>query len=182
MQNNFKELPLEKHYHVINYGPCVIVTSGDGSRANAAPIAWVMPVNDEPALVAIAVADGHYTAELIKKTGEFVINVPDEKMLAALTGCGKVSGRNEDKIKKFNLALGGGKKVGVPHLEDSIGYLECRVKDAHPYDGVILFVATVQLAAVRPDLYDGCIIPEKAKAVHHLGGSWFALTTKRFKA
>ena len=140
-----------------------------------------MPVNDEPPLLAIAVAETHYTAELIKETGEFVVNVPNEELLKSLMICGKVSGRKENKFKKAKLTPVTGKKVKAPLIKECIGYLECRVVDAVTYDGVVVFVGSVLACGARKELYDGYWITEKAKTVHHLGSSFFALTGKRFK-
>lgn len=178
----FKQLPLEEFYRLINHGPCVLITAGTIEKANVAPIAWTMPVNDDPPLVAIAVAESHYTAELINKTGEFVLNVPDLSLMRELIGTGRVSGRKEDKIKKFNITLQEASVSGrTPHIDGAIGYIECSVFDKHIYDGVFLFIGKVLYAAVRDDLYDGCLIPEKSPTAHHLGGGWFMVGEKRIK-
>lgn len=177
----FKSLSLEEFYRLINHGPCVFITSGTPEKPNIAPIAWTMPVNDDPPLVAIAISETHYTTELITQTGEFVINVPDLEVMKKYIGSGKVSGKNVDKIKKFGVSLGKGEKIKTPHMEEAIGYLECKVLNKHSYDGVIMFIATVLKAAVKEGLYDGYLVPEKATTAHHLGGGWFLVGEKRIK-
>jgi len=178
----FKEVSLDKFYRLINHGPCVLITSGSRSKTNIAPIAWNMPLNDEPPLIAIAIAETHYTTELIIRTGEFVINVASKDLLPAIKKCGGVSGRKTDKTKKFGLKTVAGSTVEVSHLEKAAGFLECKVVDKHFYDGVVLFIAKVQYAGVNDKLFDEYWISDKAKVVHHLGGNYFACLGKRFKA
>ena len=177
----FKNVPLEKFYRLINHGPCVLITSGTKDNPNLAPIAWNMPLNDEPPMVAVAIAETHYTAELINKTGEIVINVVSEDLLPAIKHCGGVSGRKEDKIKELGLKTLPGNKVYVPHLEKAAAFLECNVIEKHSYDGVVLFIGKVLYSAAQDDLFDDYWITEKAKVVHHLGGNYFACLGKRFK-
>lgn len=177
----FKQLPSEKFYYLINHGPCVIISSGDKIQTNIAPIAWQMPLNDEPPLVAIALAESHYTTELINKYGDFVINLPDIELLKKLIGAGKISGREMDKIKKFKPLLEDGIKTEVHHLKDSIGWIECRVIDKKNYDGVTLFVGKILYCAVDENCYkDGeGLLPDKRPTAHHLTGNWFGVIDKK---
>jgi flavin reductase (DIM6/NTAB) family NADH-FMN oxidoreductase RutF len=176
----FKKISNEGFYHLIGHGPCVIITSNFDGKINAAPIAWNMPVNDEPPMLAIAVAESHLTAELIKKSNEFVVNIPDVKLLPLIKSTGKVSGRKTDKIKNFKINTETGIEVKTPHLTNAIAFIECRVQEKRFYSGVILFIGKVIYAAAKPGLYNG-IWKTKAKTLHHLGGSSFALTGKRVK-
>lgn len=176
-----KEIPLNEFYRIINHGPCVIISSGDEKKSNIAPIAWKMPLNDDPPLAAIALAEDHYTTELIGETKTFVINVPDVKLLSALLGAGKVSGRDADKIKKFGVQMAKGEKIKTPHLAEAVGWIECEVLDRKVYDGVVLFVGKVLFAAADDAAFDGCLDPSKRPTAHHLGGGWFALAEKRIK-
>ena len=178
----FKKIPLDKYYRLINHGPCVLITSGPKTNPNIAPIAWNMPLNDEPPLAVIAVAETHYTTKLISKVGEFVINVAGKDLLPAIMYAGSKSGKKVNKIKELGLKIEPGTKVAIPHLAKAAGYIECKVIRRYAFDGVILFVGRVRYAAVQDKLFDGYWISEKAKIVHHLGGSYFACLGKRFNA
>lgn len=178
----FKTVPLDKFYRLIGSGPCVLITSGKDKKVNLAPIAWTTPINDEPPLVGISVAETHYTAELILETREFAINIPGKGLLPIVMAAGKVSGRKRDKFKLTGLTAKNSDKISAPHLDECAGYLECRVKDFHKYDGVIFFVAEVLAAKARKELFDEYWIPEKAKTVHHLGNGYFIVSGKKIKA
>ena len=173
-----KKIPVNHFYHLINHGPCILITSGNKSKTNIAPIAWITPVNDEPALAAIALSETHYTTELINKTCEFVINIPDTKLLSSVKTAGSVSGRKTDKFKKTGLTPAKGIKSAVPHIKECIGFIECSVIDKINYDGVTLFIGKVLYCAAEKKLFD-TIWNEKAQTIHHLGGKNFALMGKR---
>jgi flavin reductase (DIM6/NTAB) family NADH-FMN oxidoreductase RutF len=174
----FKNVPLEKSYRLIGSGPCVLITSGKGGKINVAPVAWTTPINDEPALVGISVAEGHYTTELILETGEFAINVPSEKLLPKLMAAGKVSGRNADKFAKTGLTPSACEKISAPYIKECAGYLECRVKESHRYEGVVFFVAEVLAAKAEDELFSDRWISAKARTLHHLSGGEFILGEK----
>ena len=171
----------EKFYHLINHGPCVLVTSGDAKTYNIATIAWLTPVNDEPPIVAVAISEGAYTSELILKTKSFVINIVSDKHLATLKICGSVSGRKTDKFKKANLTPVKSFSIDTPYVKEAIGHIECKLKENHRYDGVILFIGDVVFVEIGEDYYDKFLIPEKARTPHHLGGGYFVISDKRIE-
>jgi flavin reductase (DIM6/NTAB) family NADH-FMN oxidoreductase RutF len=177
-----QSVALNEFYRLINHGPVVLVTSAAEDRANIAPVAWTTPLNDDPALVALPIAEPHFTTELIRRSGEFAINVPGRELLPAIIHAGKSSGRNENKFTTVGLTPQPGIQIKTPHIGECIGFLECRVQDTRSYDGVTVFIARVLYAAAEDACFDGCWIPEKANTLHHLGGGYFALTGRRFKS
>jgi len=171
------KLPVEKFYHLINHGPCVLITSGNEKVKNIAPIAWITPVNDEPPLVAACISSTHYTAELIDRYKEFVINIPSVELLTAVKVTGKVSGRKVDKFKLTKLLTPApGVKVSVVHIEECIGFIETTVVDVKEYNGVKLYIGKVLYCEVESALYSKYLIAEKAKTFHHLSGSKFCIS------
>lgn len=177
-----KPLALPIAYHLINHGPCPLLTTGDGVRRNVATINWTMPVSDDPPLVLSAIENGCYTAELLAANGEFVVNVLGEERAGALVACGRVSGREADKFQAAGLRPVPAQTVKPPRLAESIGHLECRVIDTHACGGITLYVGEVLHAEVEEDCFDGKILRvEKARTPHHLGGGTFSVTERSFK-
>ena len=183
-----KLLPAEKYYHLINHGPCVLVTSGNlndyrpNKRAiNAAPIAWITPVNDDPPLVAACIASNSYTASLILKYRELVINVVGKTFIKAILNCGKTTGSKTDKFSAAKLTPLRSKTVKAPYLKNSIGHIECSVIDKKEYDGVYIFVGRVNHCEVDTKFYDGKLITEKAMTPHHVGAEYFFFSGRRKK-
>lgn len=176
-----KEIPTTKFYHLINHGPCCLVTSGNEIIKNIAPIAWITPLNDDPPLVIMCVASTHYTAELINKYKEFVINVPSVDLLDVIKFTGKITGRKEDKFKKLNIEYEKGNKVNVVHIKNCVGFIEAKLFDSKEYEGVNLYVGEVVYCAVSDKVYKDFLIPNKAKTIHHIGGNNFFVSSKIIK-
>lgn len=166
----------EEAFHLINHGPCNLISTADGANKNAAPINWTMPLNSDPAQILTVIEKGDYTEALLKKSGEFVVNVMGESQAEKLLACGKYHGNQVDKFEKFGLTAIACAKVKAPYIKESVGHIECRLINQHPYGDVTIFVGEVLAAAVEEECWDGkCIIPEKAKTIHHLTGSLFGV-------
>ena len=173
----------EAAYHLINHGPCCLITTGDGVRRNVAPINWTMPVNHDPPLVASAVEEGILTHELIRTTGEFAINVVGADWISQILYCGRHHGAQEDKFTAAGLTPIPCRNLSVPRLAEACAHLECRVESSTEHDGVTLFIARIVHAEVESGCYDGkVLLVEKARTVHHLGGGAFAVTDRMITA
>jgi flavin reductase (DIM6/NTAB) family NADH-FMN oxidoreductase RutF len=115
-------------YHLLHPKITFFLTSIDKKgKLNVMTCAWATPASEEPPVVVVCVSKESYTAELIKQTKEYVINIPTKTQLKALWICGKTSGRNTDKFKKAKLKIVKAKKLKTPVISDCIGYLECRL-------------------------------------------------------
>ena len=173
------EIPPTHAYHLINHGPCNLITTGDGLRRNVAPINWTMPLNTHPPLMLTVLEKGIFTEELLLSSKEFVINVVGEPMAEKVLACGRSHGKDTNKFEKVGLSPLGSKNVQAPHLKESLAHIECRVIAQHPYDSVTIYVGEVLYAEVEQDFWDGKgLIVEKAKTIHHLTGGRFAITER----
>jgi len=133
--------------------------------------AWATPASEDPPLVLVCVAKESYTAEVIRETKEFVINIPTKKLLRALWICGKSSGRNVDKFKKARLKGIGAIRVKPLVVEGCIGYIECRLWKTVDAGECYVFFGKV-LAAYADDGYlKTDVWTEKSEIPLHLGGS-----------
>ena len=170
-------------YHLINHGPCNLITTGDGERRNVAAINWTMPLNNDPPLMMTVVEAGIFTNELIQKSQEFVINLMGEPNAEKVLACGRCHGNAVDKFQKFGLTPLPGQIVKVPNLKESLAHIECQVIACHPYDGVNLYVGKVLYAEVEESVWDGkSLILEKAKTLHHMTAGTFAVSERTITA
>jgi len=169
-----------KDYRLINYGPVVMVSSGDGKKKNIASIAWATPVSSDPPLVAVAVAKGHYSTKLIQETKEFVINVPSADIVQKVKDCGSVHGDEADKFEKFGLTPAKGKKVRAPLIKECYAQLECRVVQAPLTGDHVLFIGEVLSSSINEGLLtsNDTVDVSKVRTLHHLGGDEFATLRK----
>lgn len=135
-------------------------------------LAWATPVSEEPPLVAIAVGKESLTASNIKKTKEFVLNIPNEKLLPAIWTCGTKSGREIDKFRKSQLTKERAKLVKPPYIKECLAHIECRVKRIFPLGESLLFVGEIVYAVAERSFFRN-FWDSSARIVLHLGGKKF---------
>lgn len=110
--------------------PAVMVSCGENPEEyNILTIAWTGTINSDPPMCYISVRPGRHSYEIIKRTGEYVINLTTEKLARATDWCGCRSGRKYDKWKEMNLTPVPAKIVKAPIIEESPVNIECVVKD-----------------------------------------------------
>lgn len=135
--------------------PAVIVTCSDGKgRENAFTVGWTGTICSDPAMVSVSVRPERFSYQMIKDTGEFVINLTTEDLAFATDYCGVKSGRDEDKIKKLGLKTLPGKETKAPLLVDSPVNLECKVKQVVPLGTHDMFMAEVVAVHVNDEYMD----------------------------
>src|SRR5659263_763542 len=79
--------------------PVVLVSCSNGVKDNIITLAWAGTVCSNPPMISISIRPSRYSHELISSSKEFVINIPDEKMIEVCDFCGTRSGRDFDKFK-----------------------------------------------------------------------------------
>ena len=83
--------------------PAVMVSCGDMDKSNIITVAWTGILNTNPAKVYISVRPTRYSYDIIKKTGEFVINLTTKELAYATDWCGVKTGAKVDKFKEMKL-------------------------------------------------------------------------------
>jgi len=159
-------------YHLLHPKMAFFLTSvGKGGKPNVMTCAWGTPVSEEPPIVIVCVAKEAYTAELIKKTKEFAINIPTEKFLKALWICGKASGRDRDKFKEAGLKIKKAKKIKAPVIEGCAGFIECKLSKAVDAGECYAFFGNVVSAYADDKYLEKGLWKEEARIPLHLGGA-----------
>ena len=80
---------------------------------------------------------------MIRKTGEFVINLTTEKLAFATDFCGVRSGRDVDKFRKLNLTKEKAQFVSAPMIGEAPVSIECRVREVKELGSHDMFLADV---------------------------------------
>jgi len=159
-------------YHLMHPKMAFFLTSiSKDGKPNVMTCAWATPVSEEPPIAVVCVAKEAYTAELIKQTKEFVINIATKKLLKALLICGKTSGRNADKFKKAGLEISKAKKVKPPLIEDCIGHIECKLWKTVDAGECYAFFGKVISAEADDVFFKKGLWTDRADIPLHLGGS-----------
>lgn len=158
--------------------PAILVTVADEQgKDNVLTIAWAGTVCSTPAMVSISVKPQRYSYEMIRKTGEFVINLTTEKLAAATDFCGVRSGRDVDKFERMHLTRIPCKYVKVPMIEESPVCIECRVVDTKEYGSHCVFTAEVLAVHVDEAYMDerGKFDLSAAKPLAYSHGEYYSL-------
>ena len=92
--------------------PAVMVSCArKGEKPNIITVAWAGTVCSDPAMVSISVRKERYSHDIIKETGEFVINLTTRKLARATDYCGVKSGRDVDKFADMHLTAAPSVKI-----------------------------------------------------------------------
>ena len=92
-------------------------------------MAWAGTVCTNPPMVSISLRPERHSYQMIKESGEFVINLVTKDLVFATDYCGVKSGRDVDKFKEMKLKKEKAEKVAAPLIAQSPVNLECRVTE-----------------------------------------------------
>jgi len=161
---------------ILNPVPLVMVSCTDGNgKNNIITVAWAGTINSEPPMLSISVRPERFSYNMIKDTGEFVVNLVNERLVRAADYCGVKSGRNVDKFSELNLTPGKASMVKAPIIEESPVSIECRLKETVKLGSHDLFIAEIVAVNVDEELIneDGKLeLPKSKPAVYSHGEYW----------
>ena len=162
---------------LLNPEPPVLVSCGSMEAANLITIGWTGTICTQPSMVSISVRPERYSYQLIKDSGEFVINLPTRKLVRAVDWCGVKSGRDYDKFAEMKLTPLPASTVSCPILAESPVNLECQVTQVIPLGSHDLFLAKVTAVDVDEALLDekGKLCLERADLIVYSHGKYFSL-------
>lgn len=160
--------------------PVVMVSCGTMENANITTIAWTGIINSEPPLVYVSIRPTRKSYEIIKEMGEFVINLPDEKLVWETDFCGTKSGKNIDKFKEAKLEKEKAKLVNAPLIKQCPINLECKLTEIKQLGSHDMFIGAVINVNVE-EMYrkeNGGIDYGKANFLTYMGQEYFVANKK----
>ena len=161
--------------------PAVMVSVSDGEgNDNIITVAWAGTVCTNPPMVSISVRPSRFSYDMLRKTGEFVINLTTEKLAYATDYCGVRSGRDVDKFQEMHLTPQPSEKVKAPGIAESPVNIECRVTQVLELGTHDMFLAEVVAVRVDDDYMDekGRFDLNAADLVTYSHGEYFTLGKK----
>ncbi len=159
--------------------PCM-VTCGKGEDANIITVAWTGIINTVPPKTYISVRPSRHSYELIRQSGEFVINLTPSRLVRAADYCGIHTGRKVKKFEKCGLHQEDASEVSCPLLAESPLSLECRVTEVIPLGSHDMFLADIVAVDVDESLLDetGKLHLERAGLAAFAHGEYFEMGKK----
>lgn len=135
--------------------PVVMVSVADqNGKNNIITIAWAGTVCTNPPMVSISVRPERHSYQMIKDTGEFVINLTTKELAYATDYCGVKSGRDVDKFKEMKLTPIKATEVNAPLIAESPVNIECKVTQVLELGTHHMFLAKVVAVTVEDKYMD----------------------------
>lgn len=161
--------------------PVVMVSmQGRDGKKNIITIAWAGTVCTNPPMVSISIRPERYSYDIIRETGEFVINLTTRELAKATDYCGVRSGRDVDKFNDMHLTAMEGQVVKAPLIAESPVNIECKVVRVEELGSHHMFVAQV-VAVTVDDAYmndRGGFELAKADPLVYSHGAYYLLDKK----
>ena len=160
--------------------PAVMVSCGDMKNSNIITVAWTGIINTNPAMCYISVRPERFSHELIKKNGEFVINLSTKELARATDWCGVKSGRDFDKFKEMGLTKEKATIVKSPMIAESPISVECKVDKIVPLGSHDMITAKIVAINVSDKFVNekGAFDISKCDLMAYANGGYYPLGKK----
>ncbi|MBP5362818.1 MAG: flavin reductase family protein [Ruminococcus sp.] len=160
--------------------PAALVTCGTLDTPNVLTIGWTGIVCTRPPMTYISVRPERYSHDIIKNSGEFVINLTTSAMVRTTDFCGVKSGRDINKFEACNLHIVPAQKVSAPVIEECPVSLECKVTESKLLGSHTMFLAEIVGIDVDERYIDskGKLNLQQCGLAAYAHGEYFALGRK----
>jgi flavin reductase (DIM6/NTAB) family NADH-FMN oxidoreductase RutF len=161
-----QDFPLDQIRRHLEPGPVVLVSSAWKDEANVMTMGWHLMMEFTPALFGCIISNANHSFDLIRKSGECVINVPTVDIIDTVVGIGNCSGAETDKFDKFGLTKMPAEIVSAPLIAECYASIECRLYDGSLVPKYNFFIWEAVKAHVAPS-------PKHPKTIHYTGEGEF---------
>jgi flavin reductase (DIM6/NTAB) family NADH-FMN oxidoreductase RutF len=174
MRRNLDDLDARR---LLTGGPVMLVTSSYKGTHNVFPVAYSMVLSIVPPLVGIAVHPSRYSADVIRKTDEFALNIPSRELLHHVQYLGSLSGASFDKLELTKLPTFRSRLLNTVLLEGCVGWVECSLQDMIEMGDHLLCVGRVVAVSADDEAFDDhwLLKDNDSKPLHYLGDNHYAL-------
>ncbi len=166
-----KRISVYEAYQLIEPGPVVMVSTAHGDEKNIMTMAWHMVIEFKPPMMAFMLSNQNHSFELLKKSGECVLNIPDVELAHTVVRVGNCTGAKIDKFKKFGLTATLAAKVKAPLIAECYANIECKVIDTQLVNTYNIFIVKV-VAAWKAKA------KKQFRMMHHRGRGVFVIDGK----
>lgn len=166
-----QDFPVDGIRRYLEPGPIVLVSSQYKGQTNIMTMGWYTVLQFTPSLLGCMIVGYNHSYDLIRKSGECVINLPTIDLLQQVVGIGNCHGQDINKFEKFGLTPLPGERVRAPLIKECYANFECVVYDKKMLAEYSFFILEVVKAHVP-------VSPKYPKTVHYTGDGVFMLSGK----
>jgi flavin reductase (DIM6/NTAB) family NADH-FMN oxidoreductase RutF len=177
-----EELDVGFFSRLLQHSPVCLLTVQARGKSDIVPVAWLTPLSLYPPLVGVAISPKRYSHDLIKRAGEFALNIANAEMARQVEICGGASGEDTDKFVKAGLHAAEPKRIGAPLLDECFAALECGLVEVFAPGDHTLYVAQVVTAWADPVAFDTFWKPDtpEGQTLQHFGGKYYGVVKEKF--
>lgn len=166
-----------------------VTTVGPEDGVNAAPFSYFNVMGSDPPVVVIGIGDregeAKDTARNIAATREFVINLVDERTVAAMNESAGDYPYGVDELARAGLTPVPSSSVRPPRIAESPAHLECREVSTMTLGRTRIVVGEVIEMHIREDLVDREKLRVHGEQLHAIGRmhgrGWYTRTRELFE-
>ena len=122
----------------------VVCTQKPDGSTNLATVSWWTYLSFNPSMIAYAMAKTSYSGEMVRENRKVIVTIPGAGIADAVMGCGSTTGRNTDKVSKFNIELANGEGSTIQIPMHSRVAIVCTLKEYHEVGDHYLYICDVE--------------------------------------
>lgn len=171
------DFPVSEIRRFLEPGPIVLVSSAWHGITNIMTMGWHTVMEFTPSLIGCIISEGSHTFDLVRRSKECVINLPEAHLAETVVRIGNTSGDEIDKFAEFSLTQAQAERVQAPLIDECYANFECRLADPGLIDKYNFFIWEVVKAHVAAS-------PRYPDTIHYRGDGIFMLSgtnTARYK-
>lgn len=135
--------------------PAVMISCGSSPEEhNIITISWTGTICTDPPMCYISVRPSRHSYGIIKRNGDYVINLTCAGLAFATDWCGVRSGADYNKFAEMKLTALPATIVKAPVIKESPVNIECVVKDIIELGSHHMFVSEVVAVNADSELFD----------------------------
>ncbi|RPJ83837.1 MAG: flavin reductase family protein [Acidobacteria bacterium] len=163
------DVPVENIRRYLEPGPIVLVSSAWNGRHNIMTMGWHTVMEFSPSLVGCVISEANHSFEMVRRSRECVINLPQADLVDVVVGIGNSSGAEVDKFERFGLTADVAERVRAPLIRECYANFECRLADDRLIDDYNFFIWKVVKA-------HAALSPKYPKTLHYTGDGVFMVS------
>jgi len=165
------DFPVEDVRRFLEPGPIVLVSSHCKGERDIMTMGWHTVMEFSPSLVGCVISSINHSFELVRQSGECVINLPTTALTDTVVRIGNTTGAQIDKFEAFGLTAQAARQVQAPLIAECHANFECRLFDDALVERYNFFIFEVVKAHVAPS-------PRSPSTLHYTGNGAFMTAGK----
>jgi flavin reductase (DIM6/NTAB) family NADH-FMN oxidoreductase RutF len=157
--------------------PAVMVSCGSTPEEyNIITVSWTGTICSDPPMCYISVRPSRHSYGIIRKNGNYVINLTTSSLAYATDWCGVRSGSEYKKFEKMKLTPVQASRVTSPLIRESPVNIECVVKEIKELGSHHMFISEVVAVNAEEELFEertGLFRLNDAQPLCYLHGKYY---------